>query len=322
MSGVAMDLFEAEVTRVERLSRDFVRISLASAGLTGLVAPAGDGAGPVRDAYLKLLIPHPEAPGPVRFALDEAWRREWFAAGPRERGGWMRTYTLRAARAWEGPDGAPGVEVDVDFVLHGHDDAAGMGPGAAWAASAEPGAALSFIAPTREGRLWAMWEPGDAETVLVCADETAVPAAISVLGALPEGSSARLLLELPAGNEALGEAVAGEVEEARRAADVELVWLPRGADDVRGEPTLRALRDCLGLAPHARDRDVEELRAERVGAEEIVWGLSEDPRGLYVYLAGEASVVRAARRVCVDEAGIAKSSVSFMGYWKAGRAES
>ena len=32
--------------------------------------------------------------------------------------------------------------------------------------------------------------------------------------------------------------------------------------------------------------------------------------------------VRAARRVCVNEAGIDRRRISFMGYWKAGQAES
>ena len=53
-----------------------------------------------------------------------------------------------------------------------------------------------------------------------------------------------------------------------------------------------------------------------------MWQTADHPGSTYVYLAGEASVVRAARRVCANEAGIPKLSISFMGYWKAGHAES
>ena len=42
----------------------------------------------------------------------------------------------------------------------------------------------------------------------------------------------------------------------------------------------------------------------------------------YVFLAGEAGLVRAMRRLAVDAAGIPKGSVAFMGYWRRGAAES
>ena len=42
----------------------------------------------------------------------------------------------------------------------------------------------------------------------------------------------------------------------------------------------------------------------------------------YVFLAGEAGLVKAMRRLAVDAAGIPKGSVAFMGYWRRGAAES
>ncbi|WP_399529138.1 SIP domain-containing protein [uncultured Rothia sp.] len=39
-------------------------------------------------------------------------------------------------------------------------------------------------------------------------------------------------------------------------------------------------------------------------------------------MAGEASVVKTLRRICVQEASIPKNDVSFMGYWRVGRTES
>lgn len=342
MSRFPSRLFTVPVSAVRRLSRDLVRVSFADPSLTGLAAPAGDGADPVLDAYLKLLIPHPSHAGPVRVDLDADWRTGWFSVSPEERGGWMRTYTLRAARPWTGPAGESGVEIDVDFVLH-EDPEHGMGPGARWAASARPGDLLSLIGPDREGSLWTAWNPGAARRLLLCGDETAVPAIGSLLRALPAGCTATALLEVPAGNDELADVLREELGE--RADDVVLHWLPRGPEEARGVPTLRVLRQTLGLAAPAEEADRRVLVAERRRLREtaeIVWQRAEgtaaeapdstaegsaqdaspDAGPLGVWLAAESSVVRAARRVCVDEAGIPKRSISFMGYWKAGQAES
>lgn len=326
MSRVPMELFEATVTGTERLSRDFVRVRLASEQLSRLAAPAGDGSGQVLDAYLKLLIPHPECSGPVRVELNDTWHKDWFAADPRERGGWIRTYTLRDSRPWTSPTGADGVEIDIDFVLHPSEETSasggsgtGTGPGASWADRAQIGDVLTFIGPSREGQLWTTWRPESASTVIVSVDETAVPAALSVMRALPEGTSARFLVEVPEGNQDLDRVARPLVDEACRNAEIDLHWLERGERAERGRLTLQALRETMGIDPHEEDAD--SPLGVRVAADEIVWNTAENPGNTYVYLAGEASVVRAARRVCVNEAKVAKSSISFMGYWKAGHAE-
>jgi len=57
-------------------------------------------------------------------------------------------------------------------------------------------------------------------------------------------------------------------------------------------------------------RLIEEVRA-----------VAAENEGLYVWLAGEASIVTTLRRHFVRERGIAKSAVTFMGYWRRGKAE-
>ena len=42
--------------------------------------------------------------------------------------------------------------------------------------------------------------------------------------------------------------------------------------------------------------------------------------GPYAWLAGEAGVVKGLRRHLVQEAGLDRTSVAFMGYWRQGRA--
>lgn len=330
MSRYPATVAQAVVTRVQRLSPSFVRVSLAGPDLAELAAPAGDGRGPVLDAYLKLLIPHPSRREPVTLDLDGGWRDDWFSASAEERGGWLRTYTLRAARPWPGAaaTGAAGVEIDIDFVLHGAapgvelsslEEAmdAGMGPGSAWAASVRPGDRVSFLGPSREGQLWTSWNPGAARRVIVAVDETAVPAAGSVLTALPEGARATFLLEIPARDEAVANHLSDELALARRTADVELRMLPRSADAEQGSALLPALRDALGLSGGGATASL----GEPVGEDEIVWETAPATGETYAYLAGEATMVRALRRACVDVAGIDKADVAFMGYWKRGRAE-
>ena len=56
---------------------------------------------------------------------------------------------------------------------------------------------------------------------------------------------------------------------------------------------------------------------------ETLWDVPEVPGGdgLYAWLAGEAGVVKLLRRHLVQEAGMDRSSVAFMGYWRLGRSE-
>ena len=57
----------------------------------------------------------------------------------------------------------------------------------------------------------------------------------------------------------------------------------------------------------------------------ILWEVPEDdapPRrssGVYAWLAGEAGVVKGLRRHLVQEVGLPRTSVAFMGYWREGR---
>ena len=75
------------------------------------------------------------------------------------------------------------------------------------------------------------------------------------------------------------------------------------ADDLAGAPD-----------PHLDDVDIETG---------ILWEVpAEEPRaasGAYAWLAGEAGVVKGLRRHLVQEIGLPRTSVAFMGYWREGR---
>jgi NADPH-dependent ferric siderophore reductase len=135
---------------------------------------------------------------------------------------------------------------------------------------------------------------------------------------LPAGPPARVFLEVPTAADILPLAVP---------AGVEVTWLPRRTDEAAtpaphgtrlSAAVVRAVHElpgCAGPAPQPLD-DVD------VDAE-ILWEVPEGlPRtsGPYAWLAGEAGTVKGLRRHLVQETGLDRGSVAFMGYWRLGRA--
>lgn len=337
-----LGFFPVEVTAVKQLTEHYVRVSLAGHSLHHAAEEISDGSGDVVDAYIKLLIPPEGATKPVDIVLDESWRKEWFAK-PAEERGWMRTYTVRNSRLvsaqkirGELGEFRPATqadlsvlnreisagcvpEVDIDFVLH--TDAQGlMGPGANWANRVKVGDAVSFLAPMRGNNLWSSWNPGRASKILVLADETAVPAALSIVRTLDPQTRADILLEVPGQSDVMTAEQADIEDAAAQLSEVKVRWLPRGCNgssSVRGEELYRVLREILDVK-----LKVNYKVTEQVSAEEIVWGLAEEDSDYYVFIAGESAVIKTLRRICVNDAGLDKGNISFMGYWKRGRAES
>jgi NADPH-dependent ferric siderophore reductase len=259
------------------------------------------------DQRIKVLLPLPG-----RGIADRPEGTDWYGAWralPAERRMPIRTYTARAVRS----DPA---EIDVDFVLHG-----ATGPASAWAGSAALGDEVVLVGPNAlfDGDTGGVeWRPpADASCLLIAGDETAVPAICAIVESLPADRRARVLLEVP---------TAADVLDLPAPEGVRVTWLPRRSDTgstARGllltRAVVAALTD-LHLSPaqpaHLDDVDVE------VG---ILWEVPHAPRdaaGAYVWLAGEAAVAKNLRRHLVQEVGLPRSSVAFMGYWREGRPSS
>jgi NADPH-dependent ferric siderophore reductase len=293
----AYRLFTARVACVLRLSPSFLRVTFTGAEF-GELAPNGF------DQRVKLLLPTAD-----RGLRDCPAGGDWYAAWrdlPEERRNPIRTYTVRAAR----PEAR---EIDVDFVLHG-----ATGPASAWAELAAAGDEVVLVGPNARfpgptgGVEWR--PPADAACLLLAGDETAVPAICAIAEMLPPGRAARVLLEVPEPGDALPLVVPP---------DVEATWLPRGTDAPRGAlltaAVVAAVRE-LALVP----TPTASLPEVDIDAD-ILWEVPSDdalPRrssGLYAWLAGEAGVVKGLRRHLVQDAGIDRASVAFMGYWREGR---
>ena len=123
-------------------------------------------------------------------------------------------------------------------------------------------------------------KPG-AEWLLLVGDETALPAIAGVLRTLPAGVPTRVYVELPSAQDA---------QPLRISPDVHVTWLPRPAGSVPGSVATAAV--SAATLP--------------------------DGAAAYAWLAGESSMVRRLRRHLVGTRGVARSAITFTGYWRAG----
>ncbi|GHE36686.1 siderophore-interacting protein [Streptomyces cellulosae] len=272
--------FALQVAGTRRLGPSLVRVTFTGPELRDF---RSDG----RDQSLSLFLPHPGQDAPVvPLELGDGWWQGWREL-PDDVRAVMRSYTLRALRA-----DALGrtTEIDVDFVLHGVGAEAGpsaeAGPASRWAARATAGDRVLLLGPAiADNRAIRFRPPEDASTVLLWADETALPAAAAVLETLPPGVRARVWLEVPH---------AGDVQELPTAADAEITWFVReGAASMETPLALDAVRQtALPFPEHA-----------------------------YVWIAGESGHVKQLRRHFVRERGVDRRRVTFVGYWRRGLTE-
>lgn len=301
-STLPLLLAEVEVVRVERLSPSFVRVELASPVLADFGVD-----GPRYDQRIKLIFP---GDGPLANfeGVDEAWLQAWFEQPAAERGH-MRTYTVRDVLG-SGAD----TRLVVDFVLHVGDGPSG--PGASWADRARVGDRIATMAP-RAGVPFGGIEfvPGTADRLLLVGDETAVPAVVGILADLAPDALGAAFLEVP---------VSGDVQSVVHPEGVSVTWLPRDGAP-RGVAVHQAVLDHLG-APVAVpevdevDPDLWETPTYSSSGEEIddAVVVGHDFDGLYAWIAGESKVVTGLRRALVNDLGIDRRQVAFMGYWRVG----
>lgn len=300
---LGMLLEEVEVRRVDRISPSFVRFELGSPALADLGC---DGA--VYDQRIKLVLPHENGPVPSFEGADDSWWDTWLQRPVEERGH-MRTYTVRDV-VGSGED----TRLVVDIVLHEHDGDE-TGPGSSWAAGAKVGDRLVVLAP-RRGHAYGGIEfaPGAATRVLLVGDETAVPAIAGILRDLPSDATGTAVLEVP---------LTDDVQDLAAPAGVEVRWLPRDGRPL-GSLVHEAALETLGAAPVHVEVSEDEVDPElwetptysSSGETVVAEPASHDD--LYVWIAGESKVVTGLRRVLVNDLGLDRRQVAFMGYWRVG----
>ncbi|MGN7860609.1 siderophore-interacting protein [Microbacterium sp. 22303] len=312
--------YRTTVARREQLSPSFLRMTLTGPDLVHF-GTAG------LDQRIKLVLPLPDGSFTDVGQFDESvgmmeWYRRWREL-PDEQRNPIRTYTIRAVR----PESR---EIDVDFVLHGTE-----GPASAWATAAAPGEPLVVIGPDARadetgGR---EWNPGDAGSVLIAGDETAVPAICAIVESLPAHVTGSVYIEVPTEADALpltapdGVAVRwlarGSAAHGLRLSAAVHAW---GESRVTGgTPTADVAASADTAEPVGPGAELETAAGAELAdpsEDDVLWEVPEDTVGsCYAWLAGEASTITALRRHLVRGLGIDRRSVAFMGYWRRGRAE-
>ncbi|AGE24553.1 MULTISPECIES: siderophore-interacting protein [Pseudomonas] len=168
----------------------------------------------------------------------------------------MRDYTPRRFDLDAG-------ELDIDFVLHGD------GPASTWAEQVKVGQHLHIGGPRGS-----MIVPDIFDSYLLIGDETALPAIGRRLEELPAGRQALAVIEIE--NTA-------EKQALRSAADVQVIWVVRGQDDLL----------------------------------DTVQNLTLPGGSLYSFVATETKLSRQVRRVLLDTHLVNEEFLKAAGYWRA-----
>jgi len=299
--------YPVRVVRAVRLSPHFVRLTFGGPQLAAF-GYAGN------DQRVKVLLPQ-AGRSLADLPTGEDWYARWRQLPDHVRPT-MRTYTVRAFRPQER-------QLDVDFVLHGISDRGHSGPLSTWAATARPGDEAALLGPDRPGtgRLWgAEWDPPPTTSrVLVAGDETAVPAMGAILEGMAPQTSGVVLAEVP---------TRADVPAWPRRPGVDVRWLVRArrdADAPRGVLLEKAVRRALA----ASCDEPAPLAARSWAAEDedgaVLWdvpeSLPERCGDLYVWMAGEAGVMKRLRRLARHDHALPKPAVACMGYWRLGACE-
>ncbi|MGY5319606.1 SIP domain-containing protein [Neomicrococcus lactis] len=321
-------VFDLDVVAVQDLGPSFRRITVSGDDLEHF----GTNSDPL-DLRIKALIPSARDAetyqhmlglfadlrpgGTITASANITWYKTWLSLPERERG-YMRTYTVRAQR----PAGHPKnvsqhAELDFDVVLHVRRENGELvgGPASVWAAEASVGDSLLLMGPNRHladasyGGI--EFRPGSAQRILLAGDETAAPAICSILESLPPGIQGNAFIEVPA---------VEDIQGTSTRSGVTVQWLPRGSRP-HGELVSAAVRSVVavpgagavdpGLEPEDIDVDATILWETTTGGSQP----------FYAWLAGEAGLIKELRRYLVRDAGIDRKQVSFMGYWRRGKAE-
>ena len=154
-------------------------------------------------------------------------------------------------------------ELDIDFVLHGD------GPASTWAEQAQVGQHLYIGGPRGS-----MIVPDIFDSYLLIGDETALPAIARRLEELPAGRKVLAVIEI---------ADAAEQQALQSAADVEIIWVMRGQDDLL----------------------------------DVVRNLTLPSGTLYSFVATETKLSRQVRRVLLDTHKVDEAFLKAVGYWRA-----
>lgn len=230
-----------------------VRVTLGGDGLREFVSTG------VGDEYIRFFFPDPETGELVLPDVDDKGFWKWPEG---KKPAHCECYTIRDVRP-----GDSGVEIDVDFVIHEG------GRASEWAQRAGPGQTIALREP------YGIYEaPADADWQLFVCDATGLPALGRLLEALPAGTEARAIVELPD---------ASHEQRFETKAALRLVYLHGSGN---------------GVAPSRLEAAVRGVAVP-------------EGRTPYVWVAAETKAVRPIRKYLRHELGWPAARYSVTGYW-------
>ena len=340
MSYAALAL---KVVQVENPLPGYARIWLSGPQLH-LVDDGGLGG--LRDTRIKLIVgAASDDAGLALGQLDGGWYHQWLDLPVNQRG-YMRTYTVACQRHDQAGKLS---QIAIDILIGGVEPGVtGMpaeheGPGVSWARQAKAGASCVMLAPWRgydaSGQRLASaldhrgsrleYRPGAAKQVVLLGDGTALPAINACLHYEAQQKTDRhftvVLSGPPTWSDYLKQAGVGP--DHLQVTAVNQGWVEQAA-----RAAAQVWQDWLGEVAALGGVGRQDLPKLDVDAD-ILWetttetqaDLGQDQsltQAPYFWVAGERSQVAAIRRALVRQWGVDRRQVSFMGYWRAGQAES
>lgn len=332
-----------KVVQVENPLPGYARIWLSGPQLH-LVDDGGLGG--LRDTRIKLIVgAASDDAGLALGQLDGGWYHQWLDLPVNQRG-YMRTYTVACQRH----DQAGRLSrVAIDILIGGVEPgvtgipAEHEGPGVSWARQAKAGASCVMLAPWRgydaSGKRLPStlgqrgsgleYRPGAAKQVVLLGDATALPAINACLHYEAQQKTERhftvVLSGPPTWSDYLKQAGVGP--DHLQVTAVNQGWVEQAA-----RAAAQVWQDWLGEVAALGGVGKQDLPKLDVDAD-ILWetttetqaDLGQDQsltQAPYFWVAGERGQVAAIRRALVRQWGVDRRQVSFMGYWRAGQAES
>ena len=332
-----------KVVQVENPLPGYARIWLSGPQLH-LVDDGGLGG--LRDTRIKLIVgAASDDAGLALGQLDGGWYHQWLDLPVSQRG-YMRTYTVACQRH---DQAGKLTQIAIDILIGGVEPGVtGMtaeheGPGVSWARQAKAGASCVMLAPWRgydaSGKRLPStlgqrgsgleYRPGAAKQVVLLGDATALPAINACLHYEAQQKTERhftvVLSGPPTWSDYLKQAGVGP--DHLQVTAVNQGWVEQAA-----RAAAQVWQDWLGEVAALGGVGKQDLPKLDVDAD-ILWetttetqaDLGQDQsltQAPYFWVAGERSQVAAIRRALVRQWGVDRRQVSFMGYWRAGQAES
>lgn len=332
-----------KVVQVENPLPGYARIWLSGPQLH-LVDDGGLGG--LRDTRIKLIVgAASDDAGLALGQLDGGWYHQWLDLPVSQRG-YMRTYTVACQRH---DQAGKLTQIAIDILIGGVEPGVtGMtaeheGPGVNWARQAKAGTKCVMLAPWRgydaSGKRLPStlgqrgsgleYRPGAAKQVVLLGDATALPAINACLYYEAQQKTDRhftvVLSGPPTWSDYLKQAGVGP--DHLQVTAVNQGWVEQAA-----RAAAQVWQDWLGEVAALDGVGRQDLPRLDVDAD-ILWetttetqaDLGQDQsltQAPYFWVAGERSQVAAIRRALVCQWGVDRRQVSFMGYWRAGQAES